>query len=125
MSDFEALLNAEIVEAGRVPDIRVVSRARRIGEILEEHYPDRNTMTPSVSPSDDIIIFTGEITDDSGFKLTVLIKEDDQKVEEQLIVWHSADNVFINIKGTLAVKDLEYALNRDKEYAYLDEPIED
>ncbi len=127
MTDFDSLLNAEIVESGRVPSPKVVARARTLGNVLENHYSDRNTLTPVVSPNDDEVSWNGEIGDEEGrgFKLIIRVREDDQEVEEELIVWHKPDDIFIKVKGILAVKDFEYALNRDKEYTYLDAKIED
>ena len=125
MSDFEAILNAEIVECGRVPHSKVISRAKRLADILEDHFSDRNTLTPVVSPNEDLITWNGEIDEDRGFSLFVSIRKDDQSVEEELVVWHKPDNVYISIRGTLAIKDFDYALNRDKEYVYLDEAIKD
>lgn len=123
MSDFEAILNAEIVEAGRVPAFAVISRAKVLAEILENHYSDRATLTPVVSPNEDLITWNGEIDEGRGFSLFVYIKKEDQSVEEELVVWHKPDTIYMSIRGILAVKDFEYALNRDKEYTYLDEKI--
>jgi hypothetical protein len=126
MSDFEALLNKEIVDSGRVPDARVISRALRLSEVLEDYFEDRNTLTPVVSPNEDVITWRGTLDEkDSGFDLTVSIRPEDKSVEEELVVWYKADNIYLSIRGTLAVRDFEYALKRDKEYAYLSAPIED
>lgn len=123
MKQFEAILNAEIVESGRIPDARVIARTKELADMLETHYADRNILTPTVSPHYDVISFGSELTDDSGFTLQVSLKKEDNTIEEELIVWHKDENIFINVKGTLGIRDFEYSLNRHKEYLYLDSDV--
>lgn len=112
MDNFEAILNAEIVEVGRVPDARIVSRTKEIADILEDYFSDRNTLTPLVGTSYDVISFNGELEESGGFSLYVAIKEDDRSVEEELVVWNKSKNIYISIRGTLDKADFEYAFKR-------------
>lgn len=125
MAELEAILNKEIVDSGRVPDARVISRALRLSEVLEDYFEDRNVLTPVVSSNEDVITWRGELKEGSGFDLTISIRPEDKSVEEELVAWYKADNIYVSIRGTLAVSDFEFALNRKKEYTYLNAPIED
>ena len=112
MSDFTAILNAEIVEAGRVPDARVVSRTKEIADILEDYFSDRNTLTPLVGTAYDVISFQGEVRDGVGFNLYVSVTQKDRSVEEELVVWDKESNYYLTIRGTLKPEDFEYAFKR-------------
>lgn len=113
MSDFEAILNAEIVEAGRIPDHKVIARTKEIADILENYFSDRNTLTPLVGISYDVITFSGDLEESGGFSVYISLRKGYNSVEEELVVWNEKANININIRGTLGKVDFDYAFQRN------------
>lgn len=114
MSDFVALLNAEIVEAGRIPHPKVIERAKEVAEMLEDYYSDRNTLTPLVNPSEDIISFGSADGEKNGFLFYISFIKEKQELEDELVVWDAATNHYISIKGKVIQRDLDYVFGGKK-----------
>lgn len=112
MTDFENILNAEIIESGRIPDSRIIARAKELVEILEGYFSNVSVLTPVVSSQEDLITFQ-EPTEEVGFSLYISVKKKDNSVEEELVVWNKIDNFYLTFTGTLKESDFQYAFKRD------------
>lgn len=112
MTDFENILNAEIVESGRVPDARIIKRATELVEVLEDYFNTVSVLTPIVSAQEDLITFQ-EPTEEVGFSLFISVKRKDNSVEEELVVWNKIDNFYLTFTGTLKESDFQYAFKRE------------
>lgn len=112
MSDFDTLLNAEIVEAGRVPDVSVVERTRTLYPFIEKYYPNQlNVVKPIVSTHSDIIMFTDD-NQIEGFALYIYKEKMGAKLEEELVYWNNEENRYCTVRGTLQEKDFDYVFAR-------------
>lgn len=109
MSDFEALLNKEIVESGAIPDARVIDRTIELGSLLEKYFSDRNILTPVLSNGSNTITYFDK-SEDSGFALSVSFDKSTFGVIEELAMW--SPELKISIKGRLTKKDFEYIFSR-------------
>jgi hypothetical protein len=109
MSDFEALLNKEIVESGAVPPPQVLSRTLELGGLLEIYFADRNILTPALTDNSNTITYFDK-SEDSGFSVSISFDRPTQTVVEQLSMW--SPELRVVIKGRLTSKDFEYIFSR-------------
>lgn len=114
MSDFfNALLHSEIIEAGRIPDSRVVERSKEIFKFLEPYFEnDLNVLKPLVSSHSDIIIFN-DLANEIGFSIYIYIDKSFNRLEEELTFWNREENLSINIKGSLTKQDFKLVFERE------------
>jgi hypothetical protein len=109
MTDFEALLNKEIVESGFVPDSSIIDRALELGALLEEHFSDVNTLKPVLTEGSNTITYFDK-DEDGGFALYISFNRREYKVDEELVRWTKDFNA--SIRGKLTKEDFEYVFSR-------------